>query len=299
MLRVKLLNSHFLLLFLFFFFVCFFSVGAEVTQNVWFVVITPEQLMITKFVVLLEKVFGLLFVHGDFLYSALRPKHAEREKKQNKNKQQRIDLTFLCRSCCKISQWFCFFFITSGNSKLNLLTPKLLLQGLQEVLLPLNGFQPVLFDVEMHGVIATTPVCCNTAPPFLHPCSAGPSVGHKPVINRRGRGSIWEKWALSAASENVWSNALNYWGQWLRPLCWFVCGHRRLTLTLKDIFSTTKDCKLRDMPAPEQLMWGDVIEVFCHRTPTLKHTNATLWEFKVESVASPKTCLKTAASVLY
>lgn len=139
---------------------------------------------------------------------------------QRKKKKQRIDFTLLCRSSGKISVFFFFVvvvFITSGNS--NSTTPKLLLQGLQEVLLPLNGFQPVLFDVEMHGVIATTPVCCNTTPPFLHPCSAGPSVGHKPVINRRGRGSIWEKWALSAASENVWSNALNYWGQRLRPLC--------------------------------------------------------------------------------
>lgn len=70
------------------------------------------------------------------------------------------------------------------------------------ILIFFSGFHAVLFDVEMHGVIAMTPVFCNTTP-LPYPYSAGPSVGHKPVINRRGQGSIWEKWALSAASENV------------------------------------------------------------------------------------------------
>lgn len=76
-----------------------------------------------------------------------------------------------------------------------------------------QSFRAVLFDGEMCGVIATTPVFSNTALLLLQPGSTGPSVGHKPVINRRGQGLIREKWALSAASENVWSNALNYWGQ--------------------------------------------------------------------------------------
>lgn len=173
--------------------------------------------MITKFVVLLEKVFDLLHCWFMVISSTVHLGQSMQRKKQNKNKEQ--ILHYFAGTAVKYHIYIFFLFITSGNSKLNLLTPKLLLQGLQEVLLPLNGFHPVLFDVEMHGVIATTPVCCNTTPPFLYPCSAGPSVGHKPVINRRGRGSIWEKWALSAASENVWSNALNYWGQRLRPLC--------------------------------------------------------------------------------
>lgn len=46
-----------------------------------------------------------LLVHGDFLYSALRPKHAEKKTKQ----KQRIDFTLLCRNRCKISHIYFFF----------------------------------------------------------------------------------------------------------------------------------------------------------------------------------------------
>lgn len=40
-------------------------------------------------------------------------------------------------------------------------------------------------------------------------------------------------------------------------------------------FFTTKDCKLRDMPAPEQLMRGNMIEVFYYRTPLLMQNKQT------------------------
>lgn len=130
----------------------------------------------------------------------------------------------------------------------------------------------------MHGVIGVTPVCCNTTS-LLHPCSAGPSVGHKPLINRRGQGAIWEKWALSAASENVWSNALNYWGQWLHSLCWFVRGHRRLT-DIEGHFSTAEDCELRDMPAPEQLMWVNTDWAVNFKTPLPMQNTQTRRDFE-------------------
>lgn len=47
---------------------------------------------------------------------------------------------------------------------------------------PFNGFQPSLFDVEMHGVIATTPVCCNTTtppPPLLSRAQRGSQTCYK------------------------------------------------------------------------------------------------------------------------
>lgn len=57
-------------------------------------------------------------------------------------------------------------------------------------------------------------------------------------------------------------------------------------------FSTTKDCKLRDMPAPEQLIWGNMDWSVYYRTPLLQHTQTTYSGFKVKNVLLLKYMLR-------
>ena len=89
---------------------------------------------------------------------------------RQQTEKKRVDFTLLCKSHCKILQ--CFFI--HNIRQFQLADSEAIASGISGSFTSFNGFQAVLFDVEMHGVIATTPVCCN-ATPSSTPAQRGPA----------------------------------------------------------------------------------------------------------------------------
>lgn len=87
------------------------------------------------------------------------------------------------------------------------------------------------------GVIAPIPVTySNTLRPVRPPCSVGARRGSQSCNKQEEpRRDLGKKGHFPQASENVWSDALNYWGQRLPPLGRFVSGCRRQALTLEGV----------------------------------------------------------------
>lgn len=70
----------------------------------------------------------------------------------------------------------------------------------------------LVVDAEMESVIAVTSVLCNTgAPPHLS--SAGARRGSQTRNKQEGPRRDLGKMGTFGSIKNVWSNALNYWGQ--------------------------------------------------------------------------------------
>lgn len=82
-----------------------------------------------------------------------------------------------------------------------------------------------------------TPVSCNNPPrPVCPPCPAGARRGSQTCNKQEEpRRDLGKNGHFSQPSENVWSDGLNYWGQWLPPLDRFVCGRGSLALILEDV----------------------------------------------------------------
>lgn len=116
------------------------------------------------------------------------------------------------------------------------------------------------------------PMWCHCADPcFLQQ----PSPPHPPPLlsgTRRGsqtcnkqeepRRDLRENGHFPQPSENVWSDALNYWGQRLPLLGRFCLRTRKPDSDIGGRCSTAGECKWRAVPAPSALCeWGSVTEV--------------------------------------
>lgn len=133
-----------------------------------------------------------------------------------------------------------------------------------ELLIPeeirITSFSPPRFQPDFSwrvsgcrcGVIAPTPVSCNNPPRPIRPtCSAGAWRGSQTCNKQEEpRRDLLENGHFSQPSENVWSDALNYWGQRLPPARLICLRTRKPGSDIGGRCPTTGNCKRRDASAP-------------------------------------------------